>query len=213
MARKVITINRQYGSNGRAIGRKLAEHLEIPFFDKDLLRLVKENCGDLSYKELLKLDERATGRWKYPVEDAWQMQGKYRYETMNDILFEAESKLIRYLAQEVPCVIIGRCSNYLLRNVPEHVSVYIFAPFEDRVKRVMERSHIGEKEAAKLINEIDKERRYYYNYHTDASWSDMSQYDLCIDSSRFTMNEIITMLTGLYLKWESVPAPGTGENE
>ena len=147
------------------------------------------------------------------MEDAWQMQGKYRYETMNDILFEAESKLIRYLAQEVPCVIIGRCSNYLLRNVPEHVSVYIFAPFENRVKRVMERSHIGEKEAAKLINKIDKERRYYYNYHTDASWSDMSQYDLCIDSSRFTMNEIITMLTGLYLKWESVPAPGTGENE
>ena len=67
--------------------------------------------------------------------------------------------------------------------------------------------------AAKLINKIDKERRYYYNYHTDASWSDMSQYDLCIDSSRFTMNEIITLLTGLYLKWESVPAPGTGENE
>lgn len=196
MTRKVITVSRQYGSNGRMIARKLAEYLQIPFFDKDLLKIVQTNF-DIPYQELVKVDEKAASRWRYPVEDAYQMQGKYRYEPMNDVLFEAESKLIRKLAGEVPCVIVGRCSNYLLRNLPEHVSVYIFAPYEERVRRVMERSGIDEKEASRLVKKIDKERRYYYNYHTDASWSDMSQYDLCIDSSKFTMDEIVKMLAGL----------------
>lgn len=196
MTAKIITVNRQYGSNGRHIGKVLADKMGVHFYDKDLLKLVQENC-DIPYDELVKVDERAANKWRYPIEDAFQMQGKYRYEPMNDVLFNEESKLIEELAAKESCVIVGRCSNYLLKDNPDHISVFIYAPMEERVKTVMERSDIEKKDAELLVRRIDKERKYYYNYHTDESWEDMTQYDLCIDSSRFTTEQIVDMIMNL----------------
>lgn len=199
MRPKVITINRQYGSNGRIIGRVLADRLGVHFYDKDLLHLVQVNCG-IPYEELIKVDEKAASKWRYPVEDAYQMQGKYHYEPMNDVLFKAESELIVNLADKEPCIIIGRCSNYLLRDMKNHLSIFIYAPYEERIKTVMERSDIGYKDAESLVKKIDKERKYYYNYHTDERWEDMRQYDLCIDSSRMTIEKIVDMIAAAVVK-------------
>ena len=193
MKHRIVTINRQYGSNGRIIGRVLADRLGVHFYDKDLLHLVQKNY-DIPYEELIKVDEKAASKWRYPVEDAYQMQGKYRYEPMNDVLFQAESELIYNLADKEPCIIIGRCANYLLRDMKEHLSVFIYAPYSERVKTVMERSDIGEKEAEALFKKIDKERRYYYNYHTDERWDDIGQYDVCVDSSKMTIEHIVDMI-------------------
>ena len=193
MKPRVITISREFGSNGRIIGKQLAEKLGVHFYDKNLLRMVQENC-EIPYEELVKVDEKAASRWRYPVENEYQMQNKYRFEPINDVLFKEESKLIWELAKKESCVIIGRCSNYLLRELPDHVSVFIYAPFEERVKIVMEREDIDEKSAEALIKRMDKQRRYYYNCHTDEKWNDMTQYDLCIDSSRFTPEEIVSMI-------------------
>ena len=199
MRPKVITINRQYGSNGRIIGRVLADRLGVHFYDKDLLHLVQVNCG-IPYEELIKVDEKAASKWRYPVEDAYQMQGKYHYEPMNDVLFKEESELIVNLADKEPCIIIGRCSNYLLRDMKDHLSIFIYAPYEERIKTVMERSDIGYKDAESLVKKIDKERKYYYNYHTDERWEDMRQYDLCIDSSRMTIEKIVDMIAAAVVK-------------
>lgn len=196
MTAKIITVNRQYGSNGRLIGKELAEKMGVHFYDKDLLKLVQENC-DIPYEELVKVDERAANKWRYPIEDAFQMQGRYRYEPMNDVLFNAESEQIKDLADKESCVIVGRCSNYLLKEKENHISVFVYAPMEERIKVVMERSDIEKKDAELLIRKIDKERRYYYNYHTDEDWNDMSQYDICIDSSRFTTEQIVDLIMNL----------------
>ena len=125
-----------------------------------------------------------------------QMQPQYRFFPMNDVLFQTESEIIESLAEKEDCVIIGRCANHILKD--KCSSVFIHAPFEYRVKTVMNRLDRTEKSARAMIRKIDKERRSYYEYFTDERWLDMSQYDLCIDSSRFTPPQIVRMLKAMY---------------
>lgn len=193
MKPKVITISREFGSNGRIIAKELAEKLGVHFYDKDLLHMVQENC-EIPYEELARVDEKAASRWRYPVENDYQMQNKYRFEPINDVLFKEESKVIRELAAKEPCVIVGRCSNYLLQNEENHLSVYIYAPLAQRVINIMEREELDRKNAEALVKKMDKQRQYYYNYHTDEKWNDMEQYHLCIDSSKFTIEEIVNII-------------------
>lgn len=195
MKPKVITISREFGSNGRIIAKELAEKLGVHFYDKDLLHIVQENC-EIPYEELARVDEKAASKWRYPVENDYQMQNKYRFEPINDVLFKEESKVIRELAKKESCVIVGRCSNYLLQDETDHLSVYIYAPLTKRVMTVMEREDLDRKNAEVLVKKMDKQRQYYYNYHTDQKWKDMEQYHLCIDSSRFTIDEIVNMIAG-----------------
>ncbi len=195
MSKRIITINRLYGSNGRQLGQILAQELGIHYYDKELIRIASEKKG-IPYDELLKVDEKRASQWRYPVEDPMQMQPQYRFFPMNDVLFQTESEIIESLAEKEDCVIIGRCANHILKD--KCSSVFIHAPFEYRVKTVMNRLDRTEKSAHAMIRKIDKERRSYYEYFTDERWLDMSQYDLCIDSSRFTPPQIVRMLKAMY---------------
>ena len=195
MSKRIITINRLYGSNGRQLGQILAQDLGIHYYDKELIRIASEKKG-IPYDELLKVDEKRASQWRYPVEDPMQMQPQYRFFPMNDVLFQTESEIIESLAEKEDCVIIGRCANHILKD--KCSSVFIHAPFEYRVKTVMNRLDRTEKSARAMIRKIDKERRSYYEYFTDERWLDMSQYDLCIDSSRFTPPQIVRMLKAMY---------------
>lgn len=195
MSKRIITINRLYGSNGRQLGQILAQELGIHYYDKELIRISSEKKG-IPYDELLKVDEKRASQWRYPVEDPMQMQPQYRFFPMNDVLFQTESEIIESLAEKEDCVIIGRCANHILKD--KCSSVFIHAPFEYRVKTVMNRLDRTEKSARAMIRKIDKERRSYYEYFTDERWLDMSQYDLCIDSSRFTPPQIVRMLKAMY---------------
>lgn len=195
MAKKVITINRLYGSNGRLIGKALAEKLGIHYYDKELLEITSKE-KNIPYSELIKADEKKASPWRYPIDDPYQMNPQFRFYPINDVLFESQSDTIREIAQREDCVIIGRCANHILGS--DCIRIFIQAPFEERVKTVTERLGRTEKSAASMIKKIDKERRSYYEYFTDEKWLDMSQYDLCIDSSRFTQDQIIAMITALY---------------
>lgn len=195
MSKRIITINRLYGSNGRQLGQILAQELGIHYYDKELIRIASEKKG-IPYDELLKVDEKRASQWRYPVEDPMQMQPQYRFFPMNDVLFQAETEIIESLTEKEDCVIIGRCANHILKD--KCSSVFIHAPFEYRVKTVMNRLDRTEKSARAMIRKIDKERRSYYEYFTDERWLDMSQYDLCIDSSRFTPPQIVRMLKAMY---------------
>lgn len=195
MSKRIITINRLYGSNGRQLGQILAQELGIHYYDKELIGIASEKKG-IPYDELLKVDEKRASQWRYPVEDPMQMQPQYRFFPMNDVLFQTESEIIESLAEKEDCVIIGRCANHILKD--KCSSVFIHAPFEYRVKTVMNRLDRTEKSARAMIRKIDKERRSYYEYFTDERWLDMSQYDLCIDSSRFTPPQIVRMLKAMY---------------
>ena len=195
MSKRIITINRMYGSSGRNIGKLLAQELGIHYYDKELIRIASEEKG-IPYDELLKVDEKRASQWRYPVDDPLQMEPQYRFYPMNDILFNTESGIIRSIADKEDCIIIGRCANNILKG--KCISVFIHAPFDYRVKTVMNRLDRSEKGARSLVKKMDKERRSYYEYFTDSKWLDMSEYDLCIDSSRFTQEEIIRMLKTMY---------------
>lgn len=195
MSKRIITINRLYGSNGRQLGKILAQELGIHYYDKELIRIASEKKG-IPYDELLKVDEKRASQWRYPVDNPMQMQPQYHFFPMNDVLFQAESEIIQSLAEKEDCVIIGRCANHILKE--KCSSVFLHAPFEYRVKNVMNRLDRTEKSSRAMIRKVDKERRSYYEYFTDERWLDMSQYDLCIDSSRFTPPQIIRMLKAMY---------------
>ena len=197
MKKRIITIGRQYGSNGRSIAQKLSDKLGIHYYDKELIYLASQK-NDISYEELLKVDEKRADPWRYPVEDDMQMNRRFRYEPMNDVLFETEKKWILELAEKEDCIIVGRCANYVLREKENVRNIFFYAPLEERIKTIMERASVDEKEAAYLIKKIDKQRRYYYNSYTDRRWEDMEQYDICMDTVKMSVDSILDILCAVY---------------
>ena len=189
MSNRVITINRMFGSNGRIIGKALAEELGFKFYDKELIE------ESLYLANVLKVNDE---EWLYPVDYELQMNPEYHFVPMNDVLYDLQKKIILEAAEKENCVIVGRCGNYILQdNKDKHLSLFIYAPFEDRVKTVIARTGREEKSVRKLVKRTDKERRAYYEYFTDTNWLDMLQYDLCINSSRVTKEEIVEMVKKL----------------
>ena len=199
MSKQVITINRTYGSNGRLIGKALSERLNIPFYDKELIELVSQECN-IPAKELEKVDEKRANQWHLPLKEAMQMEPQYHFRPMNDVLFDAQSTVIRDLAEKEDCIIVGRCADYVLQEKKNCHRVFIYAPFDYRVQTVIRRLDRNETSAKRLVKKMDKERRYYYEYFTDRKCMDMNHYDLCIDSSKFSETAILDILEALYLK-------------
>ena len=195
MSKRIITINRMYGSGGRAIGKALAEELGIGFYDKELIEIAARD-KNIPFGDLADVDEKRPGAWSFPVNHEIQISQDYRAIPMNDVLFELQRDIILSLSDKEDCVIVGRCANHILQD--RTLSVFIYAPFETRVKNVMERLDREEKAARKLVKRMDKERRSYYEFFTDEKWLDMGQYDLCIDSSKFTTEEIVKILKEAY---------------
>lgn len=184
-----------YGSNGRLIGKALAERLDIPFYDKELITLASQE-NDIPLEELRKVDEKRANQWHLPIKDAMQMEPQYHFQPMNDVLYESQSKIIHDLSEKGDCIIAGRCADQILEGKCK--SIFIFAPFEYRVKNIMERIGREERSARSLVKKMDKRRRSYYEYFTDAKWLDMTHYDLCIDSSKFSQKHILDMLEAVY---------------
>lgn len=193
----VITIARQYGSNGRRIARALAERMDVHFYDKELIRLAAER-SDIPYEELLKVDEQRANPWRYPVDEKMQMENRFRFYPMNDLLFDTEKKIIEELAANEDCIIVGRCANRILKGMDSCVSVFVYAPMEVRIQTIMRRASINAKEAQSLIRRIDKQREYYYNYFVDGDWDRMDEYDFCLDSSRVSIEQAAEILENYY---------------
>lgn len=197
VAMGVITIGRQYGSNGRRIARVLAERMGVHFYDKELIRLAAER-SDIPYEELLKVDEQRANPWRYPVDEKMQMENRFRFYPMNDLLFDTEKKIIEELAASEDCIIVGRCANRILKGMDSCVSAFVYAPTEVRVQTIMRRASINAKEAQSLIRRIDKQREYYYNYFVDGAWDRMDEYDFCLDSSRVSIEQAAEILENYY---------------
>ena len=197
MSNRVITINRMFGSNGRIIGKALAEELGFKFYDKELIEMASRE-KNIPFDEFARVDERKASQWLYPVDYELQMNPEYHFVPMNDVLYDLQKKIILEAAEKENCVIVGRCGNYILQdNKDKHLSLFIYAPFEDRVKTVIARTGREEKSVRKLVKRTDKERRAYYEYFTDTNWLDMLQYDLCINSSTVSKDEIVEMVKKL----------------
>lgn len=173
----IITISRTFGSGGHDIGEKLAKKLEIPFYDKNLLKMMSDKTG-ISEEGLKNADEKLL----YQYTDSYSIAFGQDYST-NIYLYKVQKKLIHELAEKSSCVIVGRLADWILRENPDLLRVFVMAPEEFRVSRIMEQEKITEKQAEKLIRQIDKLRRNYYSFFTDGKWDDMENKDIIINSS------------------------------
>ena len=191
MSKRIITINRMYGSGGRVIGKALAEKLGYDFYDKELIEMAGRD-KQIPLEQLAKVDEKKPSQWRFSVDHEIQVTPEYYAIPMNDVLYELQRNIILSLGDKGSCVIVGRCANHILKD--RTLSVFIHAPFDIRVRNVQARTGREEKSARKLVKRVDKERRAYYEFFTDRKWADLSQYDLCIDSSKFTDDQILEIL-------------------
>ncbi|EDS72794.1 hypothetical protein ANASTE_00504 [Anaerofustis stercorihominis DSM 17244] len=172
----VITIGREYGSGGRIIGKKLAEMLGISFYDEELINLMVKETGLAS--DFIKNVEN-----RRPLSFFYDTSFSYENLPVEDQVSASESDIVRKVADNGPCVIVGLCADYVLRHKENCIRVFIHAPKEDRVKRVKEVYKVNEKNIEKYVHKTDKSRAVYYNYQTDRKWSRAQNYDLVINSN------------------------------
>ena len=187
----VITIARQFGSGGREIGERLAEKLEIPFYDKSLIHLAAEESGineDLfDYAD----EKKIHGFWTAAAGNTAIYGNRislFNEMPMNDKLFLIQSNIIRKLAENGPCVIVGRCADYILSGRHNLVTVFIHANERERLHRVVHSYKTAEKDAADVLVKTDKKRAAYYNYYSGGKWGRADNYDLSINSSSIGIN-------------------------
>lgn len=188
----IVTIGRQYGSGGHAIGARLGELLGIPCYDRELIQLSSEKSG-IEAGTLALHDERTSSASLFKIPEKGNRitdQGT----PIVDTLFLAQSQVIRELAQKGSCVKIGRCADYVLQDQAELFSVFVSAPVETRVARIAERNHMSESDAEMAVRKVDKQRRTYYEFYTDKEWGAAESYKLTVDSSQFGIEGTARML-------------------
>lgn len=185
----IVTIGRQYGSGGREIGEKLAERLSVPYYDTLLLEKAAENSG-LTKTALASYDEQMADKWVHRAGHG----GSADQLPISMRAALAQFEAIHKIAEKGSAVIIGRCADYVLRERDHVLSVFVHAEKEQRIARVAERNSISRSEAEKRIKNTDKHRASYYNFYTDKEWGVSDSYDLCVDSSRFGIENTVEML-------------------
>lgn len=202
MEKVVITIARQYGSGGRTVGKMLAKDLGIPYYDKELLKKASEESGineglfagadeTLKNSPLLRITRKV-------------YQGQLIPPDSNDFtsaenLFNYQAKVIKQLAEEESCVIIGRCADYVLRDYDNVLSVFVHAPEDYCIEQAKKKLAMSEKEVKKFIQKTDKQKEEYYKHFTGREWSDARNYDLCLDSSKLGYEKCVAEIKS-YMK-------------
>lgn len=185
MSKTIITISRQYGSNGREIGKRVAELLHIPFYDKELIELASKESG-IQQEHFEEADEKVTGSLLYSLSMGMnpfsnRTQG-FTDISLSDRMFLVQSDIIRKVAQEGSCVIVGRCADYILRNKQPCLNVFIHANIEQKIATVSKRREVDEETARNMIIKINKKRRNYYSFYADDNWGKIEAYHLSLDS-------------------------------
>lgn len=183
----IITISREFGSGGREIGKMIAEQLKIPFYDKELIEIAAKESG--IDKELFEENDNRTSK-------GFHLLGALGYSlggplssitqlSLNDRLFMVQSQVVAQVAQNGPCVIVGRCADYVLRERKDVLNVFIHGNMKERKERAVHSYEVDVRDIESSIQKIDKGRANYYDYYTDRKWGQAENYDICINSSTF----------------------------
>lgn len=182
----IITIGREFGSAGREIGYKVAKEFGIKLYDKEMLaRAAKESgiCEEIFESH----DEKPTSSFLYSlVMDTYSMRysgNTYTDMPINHKVFLAQFDAIKKIADEGPCILVGRCADYALESYKNVVSVFIHADLDARIRRIARIYNLTDAKAKDMILKTDKKRAGYYNYYTNKKWSDSASYELCLNSS------------------------------
>ncbi|HIQ73048.1 MAG TPA: cytidylate kinase-like family protein [Candidatus Cottocaccamicrobium excrementipullorum] len=207
MKKILITIGRQYGSGGRAIGERLGELLQIPCYDRELIQMSSEKSG-IEEGILALHDERTSSASMFKVKGQTGNHGT----PIVDTLFLAQSQVIQELAEKGSCIFIGRCADYVLQDDEALFSVFISAPEKNRIARIMERNHMSADDAEMAVRKVDKQRRTYYDFYTDKSWGEAGSYMLAVDSSLFGIQGTAELLKEVICAYQKEEAALDGKN-
>ena len=182
--RKLVTISREYGSGGRQIGRMVAEMLNVPFYDKEIIDMAVEQSG-LSREIIETAELRAKNSLSYSLASAMTLGDGFTAGpiSINERLFQAQSNVIREIGETNEGVIIGRCADYVLRDLYGVTNVFIYGEVEDRIERCVNSYGHDPAKVKQIVKDFDKGRANYYNYHTSHKWGDFNNYNLAINSS------------------------------
>lgn len=197
---RIITIGREFGSGGRELGRRIAEHLGIEYYDKEIITEITART-DLSEQYVSQIIEHKPHSL-YPIVTGRSLSGYDNYYIRQiRSVFKAQSDIMTDLANKSDCVIIGRCADYILSACSPY-RIFVYADIESRIKRCKERSSAAEnytdKQLKKHILHIDKDRAKYYEYYTGNKWGDRKNYDLCINTTNAVIKEIVPHITNIF---------------
>jgi cytidylate kinase len=182
--KNIVTISRQYGSGGRDVGKLVAERLGYAFYDKELIRRVAK-LGDIDVDLVSTGGEGLMGKISAALAHSHvgAVDGDLEGLPLSDRLFLVESRTVKQIADEGPCVIIGHCGDYFLAERNDVINVFIVAEWESRVERIMERNGLERHEAMTRIKKIDRNRASFYETFTERKWGRVGNYDLCLSTS------------------------------
>ena len=180
MTKRIVTISREFGSGGRFIGEETAKKLGITYYDKNIINEIAEKSG-LSPEYVRESAELSPKKGLFAYAFAGRdITGK----SVEDMVYEAQRKVILDLAEKEPCVIIGRNADYILKDRDDVLNVYIHGDMPEKIQRICKLHNTSEADAVKMINDIDKRRMTNYNFYTDQKWGKAANYTLCLNSSQ-----------------------------
>lgn len=191
---RIITIAREYGSGGRIIAQKVAEKLQLVYYDNEIIDLAARELG-IDVDTIRKASEEKTSSFMYTMSStAFTLP-------LNDQVFAMQSKIIRHLAKYDPCIIVNGCADYILEDYDDVLTIFIHAPFDSRVRRVQEDYKEKHDDFKKFVMKKDKGRSNYYNYYTTKKWGQLKNFDLTINSD-LGLDEVADIIVKLYQKGE-----------
>lgn len=194
MKNRIITISREFGSGGRTVGKLAAQKLDIPCYDQELIEKIAEQSGFAP--------EYIKEQGEYAVRARWlsnAMASRFSNGlTSQDQLWLIQRKVILELAEKGPCVIVGRCADYILREEADCLTAFIHASMEKRAERIVQVYGEREETPEKRLRDKDKRRAAYYQFYTDMTWGDARHYDVALDSGVFGIEKCVSTLVHLY---------------
>ena len=180
MAKRIITISREFGSGGRFIGEEVARKLGIAYYDKNIINEIAEKSG-LSPEYVQESAELSPKKGLF----AYALAGRdITGKSVEDMVYEAQRKVILDLAKKEPCVIIGRNADYILKDRDDVLNVFIHGDMPEKIQRITDLYNVEKQKAVKMMEDTDKRRKTNYNFYTDQNWGKASNYTLCLNSSQ-----------------------------
>lgn len=202
MQYRIITVGREFGSGGREFGRRLAEELHIEYYDREIITEIARHTS-LSEEYVRQVVEQKPHRL-YPITIGQSLAYQEAYPMRQlQAVYQAQSSILHEMAAKSPCVIVGRCADYILRD-EKPFRIFVYADLDSRVRRCMDRAPkneeaMDERQMRKYIQRVDRDRAKYYNEYTDREWGDRSNYDLCINTTDVVIKEIVPCIAKLFI--------------
>lgn len=193
----IITISRQFGSKGREIGRKLAEYLDIGYYNKEIMSKI---ANDMGVSSDFFNEDNQNDHGLYSLSNRGFGFSGIAELSVNSQVYDRASEFILNIAQRESAVIVGRCADYILKDNPNCISVFCFSDIEERIKTSIDDYNVPVKQATKIVQEKDLKRAKFYEFHTNQKWGDAKNYNVLINTSKMSTDEVVEMLAALYDK-------------